>query len=619
MNVHFIAVGGTGMGALASLLKFAGHDVRGSDGKLYPPMSTQLERAGIPVFEGFGDHNLEWDPDVVVVGNVCTKDHPEVVAARERGIPLESFPSMLARALLPERRSVVVAGTHGKTTTSSMVTWLLQAGGKDPSWLVGGVPQNLGSGAHLGDGDLIVLEGDEYDTAFFDKKSKFLHYRPKRAILTSVEFDHADIFDDLDQIRAAFGEFVELIPEDGTLVAHRPDPEVMAVAERCRGKVVTYQVATDEAHDGFDPGSLADYVAVMRGSSTGHRLRFEVLERGQSLGEFTTQMVGRYNVGNFLSAIAVAREEGVDADQLRRAVRRFRGVARRQELLGVAQGVRVMQDFAHHPTAVDLTVRAVRRCYPEGALRVCFEPRSNTTRRSVFFDAYAESFDAATAVYFAPLYAPHKVPEGQRLDVPGLATAVARRGVTSRHYEDMEAMREAVLGDAIPGDTVLLLSSGSFQGLGPSLLKGLGDYLTFGTEDDLGRIDELLRGYKLPAMQAAQEVESLVIRGADGVVGCVNLHLLDDEAHLFGLVVDPSRRGEGLGWILADGVLRRARVLGARRVYLITNDAADFFANRMGFRTVEYGEVSETVRASPNFVAGWSEAGTCMTYELPAE
>ncbi|HLT39726.1 MAG TPA: Mur ligase domain-containing protein, partial [Enhygromyxa sp.] len=192
MRVHFIGIGGTGMGALAGLLKAAGHEVRGSDGPLYPPMSTQLERAGIPVFEGYRADNLGWEPECVVVGNVCKEDHVEVVAARERGVPLESFPSMLSRTLLYSRRSLVVAGTHGKTTTSSLLTWMLVIAGKAPSWLIGGVPQNLGRGSQLGAGDLIVLEGDEYDTAFFDKRSKFLHYRPQRAIITSVEFDHAE-------------------------------------------------------------------------------------------------------------------------------------------------------------------------------------------------------------------------------------------------------------------------------------------------------------------------------------------------------------------------------------------------------------------------------------------
>ena len=201
MKIHFIGVGGTGMGALACLMRAAGHDVRGSDGPIYPPMSTQLERAGVQVFEGYKDANLAWTPDLVVVGNVCSKDHVEVLAARARGIRLESFPSLLEQTLLAEARPVVVAGTHGKTTTTSMVTWLLAQAGLDPSWLVGGVPRNLGRASGLGQGEYFVIEGDEYDTAFFDKKSKFLHYRPEIAILTSVEFDHADIFDDMEAVR----------------------------------------------------------------------------------------------------------------------------------------------------------------------------------------------------------------------------------------------------------------------------------------------------------------------------------------------------------------------------------------------------------------------------------
>lgn len=603
------------MGALACLLKAEGHDVRGSDTALYPPMSEQLEQAEVPVFEGFGDHNLQWAPDVVVVGNVCSKDHPEVVAAQTRGIRLESFPSLLEQTLLAERRPVVVAGTHGKTTTSTMAAWLLRAGGRDPSWLIGGVPQNLGRGSHLGGGDLIVLEGDEYDTAFFDKKSKFLHYRPRIAVLTSVEFDHADIFTDLDAIASAFREFVALVPADGHLVVNADDPAALRVAESSPGHVITYRVRDTDAEP--TSGMTVDYDVMVVSDVHALRMEFEVVERGESLGRFSSLAIGHYNVANFTAALAVARIEGCDPDDLRRAVRRFRGVKRRQDVLGVAQGVRVVEDFAHHPTAVRLTLNALRRRWPEKSLRVAFDPRSATSRRDVFFEAFSKAFDHASAVYVGPLHAPEKVPADQRLDTHALAEAITHRGVAARAFDSHEALGEAVLEESVPGDTVLFLTCGSFGGLPREVLRRLGDPVVFGEPADVPAIDALLGKYEMPPMAAPDEIESLVIRADDGgISGCVNLQLVGDDAYLFGLAVLPDRRGEGLGWVLADTVLRRSRILGVSRVYLITSDAADFFANRLGFHRVPIEDVDPKIRDSANFANAWNTSVTCMTLDL---
>ncbi len=623
MKVHFIAVGGTGMGALAILLKAAGHEVRGSDTAVYPPMSTQLEAAGIEVFEGYGAANLEWGPEVVVVGNVCRADHVEVQAAQAAGVELESFPSMLARALLETRRSLVVAGTHGKTTTSSLLAWMLSASGLDPSYLIGGVPENLPQGAHLGAGEAIVLEGDEYDTAFFDKGSKFLHYRPTRAILTSVEFDHADIFDSLDEVRAAFRAFVELIPEDGELVVHRDDSEAMGVAAHCRGRVTTYRVLPDRDED----LASADYVVkVIRGGAA-RRTDFELYERGESLGRFSTSVPGRYNLGNIAAAFAVARAEGAGLEELRAAIRRFRGVKRRQELLGVAQGVRLLQDFAHHPTAVQLTTTALRRRYPDQALHVCFEPRSSSSRRSVFFEGYSAAFDAATRVYIGPVHAPEKVPEGQVLDTAALAKAIATRGVEAQAYGEIESLK-AALHDAVgPGDTVVFLTSGSFRGLPQMLLDALGDAVVFGRGSDLEGINALMLEGGMPAVVDPQEVEHLVIRdpasnGADNggaIAGTVSLQLAGDFAYLFGLAVRPDRRGEGLGWVLADSIMRRARTLGARQVFLIAGASADFFADRLGFSELPAAELPPIASEISNFVTGLRPDSICMIYSLPEE
>lgn len=611
LKVHLIGVAGTGMGALAQLLQAAGHEVRGSDTGIYPPMSDQLDAAGIQVMVGFHPDNLAWGPDCVVVGNVCSSTHPEVVAAQEREIPRESFPSMVARALLPTRRSLVVAGTHGKTTTSSLCAWLLEACGLEPSYLIGGVPLNLGRGARLREGGPIVLEGDEYDSAFFDKGSKFLHYQAKRAILTSVEYDHVDIFDTFEQMRETFRKFVRTIDPAGDLIVNQENAEAMGVAAHAECTVLTYRVQPE----GGDPNA-ADYTAVLASSEV-KRTRFEVFERGQSLGSFTTQLFGTYNVGNALAAIALARREGASAQALQSALARFRGVKKRQELLGIAAGVRVVEDFAHHPTAVQLTVTALRKRYASKALHVCFEPRSSSSRRAEFAEGYVRSFDAASSVYVAPVHRPDKVSDEQRLDTEALAAKIQARGVSARAYDDIEALREAVLERAVPGDTVVLLSSGSFSGLGPSLLFGFGDPVTFAKDADAPAISALLDGYGQPRVVPDAEVETLVLRSPGTVDGCVSLCLCGESAYLFGLAVAPQRRGQGLGWVLGDIVLRRARTLGAKRCYLLTNTATDFFAGKLGFSPVPLDEVDERVREGENFAVSAALPGAvCMVLGL---
>lgn len=630
MKVHFIGIGGTGMGALAGLLKAAGHDVRGSDGPLYPPMSTQLESAAIPVFEGYADAHLDWGPDRVVVGNICRRDHVEVLAAKARDVPLESFPSMLAASLLSERRSFVVAGTHGKTTTSSLLTWLLRVAGADPSYLIGGVPQNLGRGSHLGRGDVIVLEGDEYDTAFFDKKSKFLHYRPVKAILTSVEFDHADIFDSYEQIRDAFVEFVELIPADGLLVIDAANEGAVEVAAKAQCEVQSYRVLNRGEAPSED---LATWCVRVTSRPGARRTAFELYERGSLVGSFSTLLTGAYNLANITAAFAVARSEGYSVEALGEAIRLFRGVKRRQELLGVVQGVRLMQDFAHHPTAVDLTIRALRRRYPEGALHVCFEPRSSSSRRDVFFDGYTAAFDAASRVYVAPVYAPERVPDGQVLDTTALAGALRSRGATASNYGSIAELGDAVIEHAAPGDTVVLLSSGAFGGLADTLLERFGDAVTFGHPEDLGAINTLLETCGMARLIDPEAVETLVLRPsrerreaaeAQGkamppILGCVHLQIAGERAFLFGLAVAPETRGEGLGWVLADSIMRRARSLGARWVNLIAGQTAEFFTRKLGFVTMDFDEIEPSLRALSNFEAAYSEGALCMAHELTQE
>jgi len=607
LKVHLIGIGGTGMGAFAGLLQEAGHEIRGSDEGLFPPMSTQLEAAKIPVFTGFRAENLDWGPDRVVVGNVCSAGHVEVVAAQARGLRLASFPSLLAELILPRRRSLVVAGTHGKTTTTSLLTWLLARAGQRPSALVGGVPLNLGRGYLWGQGEAIVLEGDEYDTAFFDKGSKFFHYQPFRAVLTSVEFDHADIFPDLAAVKAAFVRFVRLIPPEGDLVVCADDAGALEVAREASCRVTTYRVLAE----GGDPAA-ADYTCVVQAKrGGGGRTLFEVFERGVSLGEFSTTLVGGYNLGNVLAALAIARREGAPVEPLRDAVRRFLGVKRRQELVGIASGIRVVTDFAHHPTAVRVTTAAIRRHFPKGRMLVCFEPRSASSRRAVFAEGFAESFTAASRVFVGPLFRPEKIPPDLRLDTAALARGISAHGIEATAHASVEELAAAVLAEVAPGDTILLLTSGSFGGLAEKLLRELGDAVMFATPEDLPAVQAICAAYGLQPTTADEATETLIIRDAEGaVVGCVSLQVSGNQALLFNLAVTRGRRGEGLGWILADGILRRARTLGVGAVYLVTTGATDFFAGKFGAVPAAAGEIDPQLQASPHFQVG--EGGVCL-------
>jgi UDP-N-acetylmuramate: L-alanyl-gamma-D-glutamyl-meso-diaminopimelate ligase len=609
VKLHLIAICGTGMGSLAGLLKAAGHEVRGSDENVYPPMSTQLAEAGIPVYEGFRPGNLDWGPDRVVVGNVCRRDHVEVVAAGERGLELTSFPAVLEELFLAQGHSLVVAGTHGKTTTAALASFILYDAGRDPSFLIGGVPLDFGRGWRRGDGTAFVVEGDEYDTAFFDKGSKFLHYRPRTAILTSVEFDHADIFADLAAVKAAFTKFVALIPADGLLVVAHSSPEALDVARSARCRVVTY---------GLDPRSGADYTAeVVSGAPAGRQL-FEVRHHGEALCLFETGMTGRHNLDNALGVIAAMRGVGLDAAEIARGLRRFAGVKRRQEIRGVAQGITIIDDFAHHPTAVRLTLQGLRARYGHAPLVAVFEPRSATSRRQVFQRDWAESFVDADEVLLAPLHAPEKVPASERLDVEQLVRDLRARGSGAHVMPTVDEMVEHLAGLA-PGTVVVVMSSGGFGGLHEKLLARLGDAIEPAAPSDLPQISQLLGRLALPDDGVAEHVRDFaVIRDAKrrSLVGTVGLEFYDDAALLRSLAVAPERGGQGLGGMLADHAIQRARARGARRLYLITETAADFFAQRCGFAPVARAAIEAAVQTSVEFSLPCCQSATCMRLDL---
>ena len=463
MKVHFIGIGGTGMSSLAGLFLEAGHEVRGSDGPLYPPMSEQVAALRVTVYEGFDPRNLDWGPDLVVVGNIASSTHVEARAALERGLPYCSMPQALAEHFLEGRMPIVVAGTHGKTTTAAIAAWLLEDAGLDPGFLVGGMIENFGRSYKLGRGRPFVVEGDEYETAFFDKGSKFLHYRPQVAILTSVEYDHAEMFPDLASVEAAFERFVGIVPETGILCYCADDPGAVSAARRARCRRL-----------GYGTGSACEWRAdVRRAGAEG--VDFDLFSGAALWGRFHSPMHGLHNVRNTLAALAAAREAGAAPAALARALERFRGARRRQEVRGVAQGVTVIDDFAHHPTAVRETIAAVRMRYPRACLWAIFEPRTNTTRRAVFQEEYARAFDGADRVIVAAVHQPERAPEGQRFSPERLVQELRTRGVQARYVPEVETIVRLVSEEAGTGSVALVMSNGSFGGIHDRLLAALRD------------------------------------------------------------------------------------------------------------------------------------------------
>jgi len=460
MKIHFIGIAGTGMGAIAGLLKAAGHDVRGSDEAVYPPMSDALARLEIPVMCPFSAENLAWGPDTVVVGNVCRRDHKEVLAATALGIGLTSFPEILGDRILPGRRPVVVAGTHGKTTTTTLLSYLLERCGLQPGWFIGGIPNDLPSACVTGEGAPFVLEGDEYDTAFFDKGSKFLHYRPHAVLLTGVEFDHADIFADLDAVTAAFEGLVNLIPADGILLGSS-DNDIAVRLARARGQQ-TYGLA----------GEDADWFAVTSGK-TERGTRFELHDRSGLVEIYFTPMVGDHNLRNTVGALAMCLRLGVPAGALAGPLAAFTGVRRRQEELGSGRGIVAVDDFGHHPTAIRVTLEALLQRYPGRRPVLVFEPRSATSRRAVFQKDYAQVLGAAPRVLLAPAYDQSRIAPEERLDLPRLAADIAAGGTHVTSHPDFADLLETLRRETVAGDLVIFFSSGAMGGIKHEFARGL--------------------------------------------------------------------------------------------------------------------------------------------------
>jgi UDP-N-acetylmuramate: L-alanyl-gamma-D-glutamyl-meso-diaminopimelate ligase len=467
-HVHLIAIAGTGMGALAGLLHARGLRVTGSDRALYPPMSDMLARWGIPVAVGFDAGHLEPRPDLVVIGNAVRADNPEARAAIDGGLPVRSFPDALYQFAMADRHSVVVAGTHGKTTTASLLGAVLAGAGLDPSVLVGGVALDFDGPFRDGAGPHFVVEGDEYDTAFFDKTPKFLHYHPRTLLLTSVEFDHADIYRDLDHVKQAFRTLIQGMPADGAIVAALDDDHVCDVLDGAPCRVVGTGVGAGE--HGF---RALDLEAGPDGTT------FRVVRDEHELGRATVPMYGRHNVANALGALATALALGAPFADVAAALARFRGVRRRQEVRGTVRGVTVLDDFAHHPTAVRETVAAMRSRFPGRRLVAVLEPRSNTSRRALFQRDFVEALAGADRAIISvvprePLYSNTGV-VSEYLDAERLATDLCGRGVEAEAIDGVDRIVERLGTSCRDGDVVLVMSNGDFGELWGKLLARLAD------------------------------------------------------------------------------------------------------------------------------------------------
>lgn len=453
---HFTGICGTAMGAVAAAMKQRGFTVTGSDANVYPPMSDFLRNQGITISEGYDETHIPADTDVVVIGNAISRGNPEAEAALDRKLLYHSLPEILKEHFLRGKRNFVVAGTHGKTTTSSMLAWIFKHAGRDPGFMIGGLPTNLGCGAHFTDSDINVLEGDEYDTAFFDKRSKFLHYLPECVIVNNVEFDHADIYNHIDEIKLTFRRLLNVVPRKGCAFVNGDEQNCLDVADKAPCPVTTV---------GFGEANTLRIEDV----------RYETDRSSFTLGgiAYATRMTGEFNVRNAAMAVAAATFAGLTAEEIRAGLETFGGVARRQELKGEVNGIKIIDDFAHHPTAIRLAVQSMRQRYPDSRLWVLFEPRSNTTRRAIFQTELAESLAAADFAIVAAATDLHKFPVNDRLDTDKLATDIARFGGTGWYMPVFDDIITKVAENARPGDIVAVLTNGGFGGIHEKLLTAL--------------------------------------------------------------------------------------------------------------------------------------------------
>jgi UDP-N-acetylmuramate: L-alanyl-gamma-D-glutamyl-meso-diaminopimelate ligase len=464
-HVHVIGIGGSAMAPLAGMLRERGFRVTGSDTGVYPPASTQLESLGISFYNTFDAAHLQPAPDLVIVGNIIARGNPELEEALDRKIPYRSLPEILEEVFLPGRDSIVVSGTHGKTTTTAMLAWIFHSAGRRPNFLVGGVAENFGKSYGLGGGAEFILEGDEYETAFWDRGPKFFHYHPDDLIITSLEFDHADIYADFETYELAFRRLVNLVPRRGRVViwgdTQDSGPALRRAASKAFCPVETYGFSAEN-----------DWIArevVVDGEVT----RFRLFHRGKEFSEFALAATGRHNVLNAAATIAVAHGRGISVDALAKALATFRSVKRRMDVKGEHGGILVVDDFAHHPTAVRATIEAARSRWPKRRLWAVLEPRSNSMRRKVFQESLPKALALADRVVLGSVFRAQQLGNENRMDPESVAASVRELGREARIFADSDAIAEYLSREAKPGDLLLIMSNGSFDGLCEKLVKKL--------------------------------------------------------------------------------------------------------------------------------------------------
>jgi UDP-N-acetylmuramate: L-alanyl-gamma-D-glutamyl-meso-diaminopimelate ligase len=460
-HIHLIGICGTAMASLGGLLKQRGFKITGSDAAAYPPMSGFLSSISISVAQPYAEANLKPRPDLVVVGNAISRGNPELEYVLDERIPFRSLPDVLHEYFLRTREPVVVAGTHGKTTTTSMLAWIFQSAEKDPSFLIGGIAENFGSSFALKQGKHFILEGDEYDTAFFDKGPKFLHYFPQAIILTSVEFDHADIYKDLDAVKTAFKRLVNLVPRKGKIIAWDGHANVDDCLARAFSPVERYGMKEDSHWRITDLNFAPETTS------------WSVLREGKRWTDFSFSLAGEYNVLNATAAVAMASHYGIESEAIANALRSFKSVKRRLEVKAQMDGITIIDDFAHHPTAISETLRALRTRYSGARLWAIFEPRSNTVRRKVLQKDLVSSLSLADEVVVASVFKAEAIPEEERLTTASVVNGVKRNGKPARELADAEAIVNEIAPELRPGDVVAILSNGGFGGIYEKLPRKL--------------------------------------------------------------------------------------------------------------------------------------------------
>ena len=466
MHYHLIGICGTAMASLAGMLQARGHKVTGSDQNIYPPMSTQLQELGIEILNGYKAENADIGADCIIVGNTISRGNAELEEVLNRKLFYRSQAETVKEEFIRGRRSMVVAGTHGKTTTTSIAAWIAEVGGLNPSFLVGGIVQNFGASFRVTDSDYFVIEGDEYDTAYFDKKPKFMHYLPEIAIVNNIEFDHADIYRDLYEIKFQFSRLMNLVPSNGRLIVGIDSPVVREVLDEMDGKIFTQIETFGTSDDAKWQARCIDF--------SGDTTRFTVFKEGNSWGEFETYLIGEFNVRNCLAVIIAADAWGISKQKMQEAFHSFKSVKRRVEVRGVERGVTVIDDFAHHPTAVEETLKALRMKYEGKRLIAVFEPRSWSSRLAVFQEPYRKAFNYADYVIIAGVYNTSKASElGKVLDVDELVKDIELQGKPALSFPDADSIVEHLTPELKEGDIVAIMSNGGFGGIHDKILDML--------------------------------------------------------------------------------------------------------------------------------------------------